>query len=152
MLSSHSQGMRFMKDNKIFIDSNLWIYAFIKTPDVEKYTTAKSLIENNAKRISISVQVINEVTFNLLRKKIFTENQIRDLVYSFYELCNVQDFTTNSMIASSLLREKYSLSFWDSHIVSSALEQKCNILYSEDMHHGLIIEQQITIINPFIPG
>ncbi len=35
-------------------------------------------------------------------------------------------------------------------IVSSALESRCSILYSEDMQNGQIIEKQFKIINPFL--
>jgi predicted nucleic acid-binding protein len=41
------------------------------------------------------------------------------------------------------LREKYSLSFWDSIIVSCALNSNCNILASEDMQDGLKIGNMI---------
>jgi predicted nucleic acid-binding protein len=47
------------------------------------------------------------------------------------------------------LRSEYSLSFWDSLIVSSALENNCTTLYSEDMQHQQYIENQLLIINPF---
>jgi len=33
------------------------------------------------------------------------------------------------------LRLQYSVSFWDSLIVASALENNCTTLYSEDMQH-----------------
>ena len=45
--------------------------------------------------------------------------------------------------------EKYKFSFWDSMIISAALQSNCKILYSEDMHHKQIIENKLTIINPF---
>ena len=31
-----------------------------------------------------------------------------------------------------------------------ALEADCHILYSEDLHHGLVVENRMKIINPFI--
>jgi predicted nucleic acid-binding protein len=34
-------------------------------------------------------------------------------------------------------------------ILATALENGCNIIYSEDMQNGQIIENQLTIINPF---
>jgi predicted nucleic acid-binding protein len=46
------------------------------------------------------------------------------------------------------LREKYSLSFWDSIVVSSVLNANCNILASEDMQDGLKINN-MTINNIF---
>ncbi len=39
--------------------------------------------------------------------------------------------------------------FWDSFIIGSAIESKSNILFSEDMQHGLTINKKIKIINPF---
>jgi len=35
-------------------------------------------------------------------------------------------------------------------IIASALEANCDILYSENMHNGLIIENSLKIVNPFI--
>jgi predicted nucleic acid-binding protein len=42
-----------------------------------------------------------------------------------------------------------AVSYWDSLIISSALESGCKILYTEDMHHNQIIEGKLKIINPF---
>jgi len=47
------------------------------------------------------------------------------------------------------LRDKYKLSFWDSIIVASALQGGAVRLYSEDMQNGLVVENKLTIINPF---
>jgi predicted nucleic acid-binding protein len=44
---------------------------------------------------------------------------------------------------------KYGFSNWDSLILAAALEHSCTCLYSEDLHHGQIIEGCLTIINPF---
>jgi predicted nucleic acid-binding protein len=48
------------------------------------------------------------------------------------------------------IRGDYTLSFWDSLIVASALENDANILFSEDMHNGLRVRKKLTIQNPFI--
>ncbi len=53
------------------------------------------------------------------------------------------------LLKASELRMKYSLSFWDSLIVASALAANAEILYSEDMQNGLLIENKLRIINPF---
>lgn len=47
------------------------------------------------------------------------------------------------------LRNNYSLSFWDSFIVASAVLGNANIIYLEDMQDNLIIENAVQIINPF---
>jgi predicted nucleic acid-binding protein len=35
-------------------------------------------------------------------------------------------------------------------IVASALEADCDILYSEDFHHHLLVNDRLKIINPFL--
>jgi len=39
--------------------------------------------------------------------------------------------------------------YYDSLIVATALENECNILHSEDIQDGLVVEQRLAIINPF---
>ena len=46
------------------------------------------------------------------------------------------------------IKHRYQYSYWDSLIIASALESNCSILYSEDMHHGQVIEGRLTIQNP----
>jgi predicted nucleic acid-binding protein len=43
----------------------------------------------------------------------------------------------------------YKFSYYDSQIIASALEHQCEILYSEDMQDGQVIEHCLRIINPF---
>jgi predicted nucleic acid-binding protein len=47
------------------------------------------------------------------------------------------------------LKEKYGYSWWDSLLLASSLEEECEILYSEDMQDGQLIEGVLTIRNPF---
>lgn len=48
------------------------------------------------------------------------------------------------------LRQKYNFSYWDSLIISCVLVSSVDVIYSEDMQHGLVIEEKLTIINPFL--
>ncbi|MEL7523130.1 MAG: PIN domain nuclease, partial [Cyanobacteria bacterium J06553_1] len=66
-----------------------------------------------------------------------------------YNRCQVTSLNVTILLRASDLRSRYQLSFWDSLIVSSALTSKVSMLYSEDMQHGLIVAEQLTIINPF---
>ena len=129
--------------DKIFIDSNVWCYLFIKD-EHEKYRTAEKFIMETASSsiFVISYQVINEVTNKLIQKKINPEI-IKENVKYMYKLCTVQNFSNKIITAAFDLRERYSLSFWDSIIVSSALDSNCGILASEDMHNGLKINGMV---------
>jgi len=133
-----------MKDS-IFLDSNIFLYAF-SNKDVEKQKIASLLV---IKPAIISTQVINEVSNNLLKKLGFSNVNIGNFAKDCYQQYMVVDFTKNIFIEASELREKYNFSYYDSMIVSSALLSHATILYSEDMHHSQIIEEQLTIINPF---
>ena len=42
-----------------------------------------------------------------------------------------------------------ALGFYDSALLASALLADCDTFFSEDMQNGLVIEDQLTICNPF---
>jgi predicted nucleic acid-binding protein len=131
-----------------FIDSNIWLYAFLKQ-DEEKRETAKKLIKSiKSNSLYVSTQIINEVSFNLTKNK-FPESEIKEILSSFYNDFRVVCFSEKIMLKASGLREKYFVSFWDSLVISAAIEAKCTALYSEDMQHNQVIEKKLKIINPF---
>jgi len=130
-----------------FIDTNIWLYAFIDTQDTSKHALARQIIRDN--EVIISTQVINEVCVNLLKKTDFSELDIRALVASFYGNYTVIEANQEILVSASTLREKYSLSYWDSLIVAAALFADCKFLYSEDMRDGLQVDNTLTIQNPF---
>jgi len=131
-----------------FIDTNIWLYAFIEGDDPGKSARAKLLIETQS-TISVSSQVINEVCVNLIKKALFSEQQVRQLIESFYTKFAVVQLSKPLLLKAAALREQYALSFWDSLIVSSALHADTSVLYSEDMQDGLVVENRLRIINPF---
>lgn len=51
-------------------------------------------------------------------------------------------------MSASKLRQNHRFSYWDSLIVASALKAQAEIIYSEDMQHGLVVDKILTIINP----
>jgi predicted nucleic acid-binding protein len=136
-----------MKDS-IFIDSNVWVYLF-SADDENKRNIAERFIKTNGSIsiLVISYQVINEVT-NVLIKKKFSESNIRDLITLLTKICVIQDYSKDIVLLASRLREKHFFSFWDSHIVASAITAKCTFLVSEDMHDGFVIDG-MTINNIF---
>ncbi len=102
-----------------FIDTNVWLYAFVDADELDKSETARELIRSTFP--VVGVQVINEVCVNLLKRAAFTEEQLRELVVSFYQKYFVVELTEAILLHASELRERYSLSFWDSLILSGAL-------------------------------
>ncbi|MFH7244252.1 MAG: PIN domain-containing protein [Spirulina sp.] len=137
---------------RCFIDSNVWIYAATQSEDIPpdpRHEIARTLI--NQMQPVLSVQVINEVSYNLVRKFNFTEPDIQKLVKSFYRtytVCPIMDEVL--LLEASSIRQRYNISFWDSMLVSTAIQSQCSLFYTEDMNHGLIVNDVLTIINSFI--
>ena len=136
--------------DRAFIDSNLWLYAFILRPGEEtKHARASAIIEASD-GYSISTQVVAEVSSNLLRKAGMAEDALLDIIGSFYSRCRVLETGIEVHQTASRIRTAQRFSFWDSLIVASALEGGCQTLYSEDMQHGQVIDGGLTILNPLL--
>jgi predicted nucleic acid-binding protein len=135
--------------DKIFVDTNVWVYLYLHDDD-EKYKIAEEYLSENSQRAVFIVtwQIINEVSNTLLRYE-YTEPEIRKYIEQLFKVCTIQDFTKEIVLTASSLREKYSFSFWDSILVGSALFSECNILVSEDMQNGLKVEEKLIIKNIF---
>ncbi len=131
-----------------FVDTNIWLYAFIATQDARKHAIAKEIIETQ--QIVLSVQVLNEISVNLLKKAQMEEDELRSLVQAFYGRYAIINFDEHVLLDASMLRSHYSLSFWDSLIVASARYSAADYLLTEDLQHGLVIEGALRIINPFL--
>jgi predicted nucleic acid-binding protein len=133
--------------NKCFIDSNVWLYALSTLQDARKHAIANQLLRSTG--FMISTQVINEVCRNLIKKASFSDAQIKGVITAFYKRCDVVRFDQSIFLGAVSVREHYQISFWDSLIVASALNAEAEFLYSEDMQDGLLIQERLTIINPF---
>lgn len=136
-----------------FIDTNIWLYRLFDDQRIDarerqrKLKIATSITDQSS--LMISTQVINEISANLIKKANFDETQIKAVIQSLYNRCQVVEFSLNILQSASDLRINYNLSFWDSLIVASALAGGAEFLYSEDMQDGLIVSGQLNIINPF---
>jgi predicted nucleic acid-binding protein len=135
--------MKQMKD-KIFIDSNIFLYAF-SDKDLSKQEVSAKIVKQNH---TISTQVLNEVSNNMIKKLNFSNKEIEKFISSCYVQYDIVDFSKEIFIKASQIRDKYNISYYDSLILSSAINSKCDILYSEDMQHNQKLEN-LTIINPF---
>lgn len=129
-----------------FIDSNVWLYASLNH-DPMKQRTAVTLVRGVAP--VVSVQVVNEVCVNLLRKAGCANARVRRLVQSFYRRCAVIGIDRDLPLDAAELRDLHSLSYWDSLIVAAADRSGATVLYSEDLQNGLVVRARLRIENPF---
>ena len=136
--------MKIVMADKVFIDSNIWLYLFLQDESNKYKIVENYIMENSDNPIFISYQVINEVTNQLIRKG-FSETIIKKNIEYLYKICTIHNYSKEIILLASSLREKHSFSFWDSMIVASAINCGCNILASEDMHNGLRIDNMVIV-------
>ena len=141
-----------MKD-KTFIDTNIFVYAFIE-PEDEKdkrkhFQAIKLLNSTQELNIFISVQVLNEFYNSLLKYQI-SDKKIQEKLQQIIDVVFVTPLTLETIKRCWEIKMKYRFSYYDSLIIASALESNCSILYTEDMQNGQIIENRLKIVNPFV--
>jgi predicted nucleic acid-binding protein len=138
-----------MKD-KVFIDTNLWIYLHATDSIKEKSQRVVKLIDTYYDDIIISTQVLGEVFNVLIKKGLKDKKQAKEIILNLsehFEVIGVLEKTVRNALDISI---RYNFSYWDSLIVATALESGCRMLFTEDMQHGQVIEDVLTIKNPFI--
>lgn len=127
-----------------FFDTNILLYT--ASPDAAKAERARSLIQL---RGTISVQVLNEVA-NIARRKLRLDwNETARLLRPFHLAFEIVDLTVAMHGEGLRLAQRYQLAIHDAMIVAAALVSGCDTLWSEDMHDGLVVDERLTIRNPF---
>ena len=139
-----------MKD-KVFVDSNIWLYAMAQSADALgdiRSPKAKAFLFG-LPCPRVNSQVIREVCCNLKKKSRIEEAAIKTYVLAWYQNCEVVTSNVEQFLLASQLRQDGGFSYWDSLIVAAAIDTGCSTLYSEDMQHGRVLLGQLTIVNPF---
>ncbi|MDP2141525.1 MAG: PIN domain-containing protein [Gammaproteobacteria bacterium] len=133
-----------MIDTRIFLDSNILLY--LQSADAHKANLAEDIARRGG---MISVQVLNEVAHVMLYKFRRPWAEINEVLSLLRALFSVQPLTLAGHQQGLRVAERYGLSLYDAMIVASALQAECEILYSGDMHSGLLIENRLLVQNPF---
>ena len=135
-----------MNMNRIALDTNILLYCHDKS-DMRKQGIARTLLDLCP---VISTQVISEYINVLKRKTAIPKDELIDLCAQNLDDCIVHCVNTSTLKMAKRVVQRYDLQVFDSIIVASAVEANCQIIYSEDMHHGLEIEGCLKILNPFL--
>ena len=131
--------------DKVFLDTNILLY--LLSADSIKAEKAEDVVASGG---IISVQVLNEFASVASRKLQMPIEDIQEILAQIRTICAVEPITVDTHDRGMQLAAQYSLSIYDAMIVAAALLAGCTILYSEDMHDGQVIDQQLTIKNPFV--
>ncbi len=98
---------------------------------------------------AVTVQVLNE-TANVIRRRLGVSwSEAREFLTGLRALVSVLPVTFENHETGLALAQRYELSIHDAMIASAALTSDCDTLWSEHMHHGLLIGGRLQILNPF---
>ena len=114
-----------MKD-KIFLDTNILLYTYSSTEPI-KQQKAIALI-NQATAI-ISTQVLKEFSNVLSRKFNVGWTDIETALDELTRNFQIHTNDSNSIKKACQIANRYQFSFYDSLIITAALESGCSILY-----------------------
>ena len=128
-----------------FFDTNVLLY--LASGDDAKAERAEQLLASGG---TISVQVLNEIANVASRKMRFSwERTHRLLAQIRLLLPAIVPMTLETHVVGLRLAERYNLSIYDGMIGASALGANCDTLWSEDMQHGMALDEGLRIVNPF---
>lgn len=130
---------------RTLIDTNVLVYAFSTDSRME---AARGVLRQG---FTIGVQGLNEFT-RVARRKLQMSwddlHESRDLIVS---LCDeVVPITMETHRIGTDVIERYGVGMFDGFMIAAALQSRCTRLLSEDMHHGLVVDGRLTIVNPFL--
>jgi predicted nucleic acid-binding protein len=133
-----------MSATDAFFDTNVLLYLLSGNSD--KADRAEELLANGG---VISAQVLNEFAAVASRKLGKAWPDIRNILDVFCAVCVVEPVSLATHSRALEIAERHGYSIYDSNIIAAALIADCKVLFSEDMHHGHVVERRLVIRNPF---
>jgi predicted nucleic acid-binding protein len=136
---------------RFFLDTNIFVYTFDASAPA-KAAIATELVKRAIKtKIGvISYQVVQEffnVAMRHFESPLTAAEADQYLAATFRPLLAVH--SSPALFSEALrLASKFRLAWYDSLILSAAIEAQCDTLYSEDLQHGQRLES-VTVTNPF---
>jgi predicted nucleic acid-binding protein len=127
-----------------FFDTSVLLY--LLSDDTAKADRIETLL---SARGVVSVQVLNEFAVVALRKLKMPLNEVREILDTIRAVCAVEPLTIETHDRGLAVCERYRFSLYDSMLVAAALISGAKIVYSEDLKHGQVIDNQLRVANPF---
>jgi predicted nucleic acid-binding protein len=127
-----------------FLDTNVLLY--LVSEESNKADRAEEIIAGGGR---ISVQVLNELINVARRKMRMPWEDVHRLLATVRALLTVAPLTVEAHELGVILAERYGFATYDAMIVASAQLSDCDILWSEDMQHGMMVDGRLRIANPF---
>jgi predicted nucleic acid-binding protein len=135
---------------KVFLDTNILLYAEFDDGSDKHRITKKLLLEDLVGgEVFVSTQVFNEFYVQAIRKG-ESVDEVEMVLQQYLAKFNVLPVDLNLVKNTWRIKKRYQFSYWDSLIVAASLESACNIVYTEDLQDGQLIENTLKVINPML--
>jgi predicted nucleic acid-binding protein len=135
-----------MRD-RAFLDTNVLIYLYSED-DEQKRNIARSTLDNND--CVTSIQAMNESSNVWSRKFNWVAAKIIEHLDNIELVCDeVLPVHRNTINKALVIKDRYGFAYFDCLMLASALEGNCQIVYTEDMSDGQLINDTLRIVNPF---
>ena len=132
---------------KTFLDTNVVVYLY-SSDEPEKQAAALAFIEQG--NPVVSTQVLSELANTLSRKFALPYDVVARAVSEVHDACTVIPVMPDTIAQALTLAQKYRYPYYDSLILAAALSAGCEMIATEDMQHGQIIEDVLKIYCPFV--
>lgn len=133
-------------NDRIFVDTNILIYLY--STEIAKQQRIISLLKSE-NTFCTSIHVIMEFCHILIKKLHYTRPAISLAIRDFQTNFEIAGIGLETIEKALFIQEKYRYAFFDSLVLATALMADCTAVYSEDMQHEQLIEEQVKIVNPF---
>jgi len=138
--------------DRFFLDTNVFVYSFDRNaPEKARRATKLIRLAIAEKQGIVSYQVVQEF-FNVALRRFDRPLSLTEadqyLSTTFRPLLAVES-SLGLYLRALQLAARYSLPWYDALIVTSAIEGRCGVLYSEDFQQGQRFNG-LRIENPFL--
>lgn len=127
------------------VDTNVLLYSLDESYP-GKQTISERLL---GRRPVISTQNLSELLNVLTKRWKYSKQKAIQTTNTLLATCRYIPTERGTIQHAFDLVHHYDFQLFDSLVVAAALEAGCTRLYSEDMQHGLLVENQLQVLNPF---
>jgi predicted nucleic acid-binding protein len=134
---------------KMFMDTNILLYVHDRDGGEKSTRVLRWLHALALRQIAcINMQVLNELTFVMLRKKWFSSVDETFKAVDVFAEFGTTPLTAETAASARDIHIRYRYAWWDCLLLASAINLGCSHFLSEDLKDGQTI-QGLTIVSPF---
>lgn len=131
-----------------FVDTNVLVYAHDED-EPAKREAALALLADIGPTMVLSAQVLAEF-FVTVTRKLARPLDVATAAAQVDRLAVAASVGTDGDLVREAveLHRRHSLSVWDAMVVRAAVRGGCDVLFTEDLHHGQVLDG-VEVRNPF---